>query len=859
MNFNHDTGSIDTILTIDTSTAPPLGGTTGVLAVVGTGALTLPSGTALQRPTGALGMVRGNSDSNILEAFNGSGWVDITKQGTVTQVAATGSTGLTVGGSPITGSGTLTFTLGTELQGLSGMASNGIVARTGSGSYAQRSINGTASNILVNNGDGVSGNPTINLATTITGAGPIGSTTTTPVITFDNYGRLTTVTSASIAFPVTSVFGRTGVVSAVAGDYSLSQIGTVSISSPQNGNVLTYNGTNWVNASPATGGTVTQVAATGSTGLTVGGSPITTSGTLTFTLSSELQGLSGLAANGLITRTAAGTYTSRSVAGTSGRITVSNGDGVSGNPTLDLATVSVGSTGTAFQKFAYDSYGRIANATAVVAGDITTLVDATYVKKAGDTMAGSLTFSSGTVTGLPTPTNDSDAANKLYVDTAVTGLSWKQSVRVASTANVTIATPGAAIDGVTLANGDRVLLKNQTTASQNGIYIFNGSAAAMTRAPDADSAGELVGLAVFVDQGTTNADTGWVQTTNAPLTVGSTNVVFAQFSGSGTYSAGTGLTLTGNTFSLTTPVTQANGGTGLSSAGTANQILGMNAGATALEYKSFANGTGINIVHTAGTVTINNTGVTSVSLSLPSIFNVTTPTVTTTGTLTAAFNNQAQNSVFAGPTSGTGAPTFRALVAADLPFKLYVENPSSQITPTAAGTNAVAIGSGSSAPGTSAFAVGAGTSATLQGSQAYANGSFATAGDAQNLQFVLRNITTNATATDLFVDGVAATVRPIPPNNSVWSFVILIAARRTDTTGGGAGYKFEGVIRKDTTAASTTLVGAVSKSILGETNTAWDAAITADTTNGALKVTVTGEASKTIRWVATCNIAQVTN
>ena len=250
MNFNHDTGSIDTLLSIDSTIVPPLGGTAGVFAIIGTGALTIQTGTALQRPTGVLGMIRANSDTSIVEMYNGSAWLDMTKQGTVTSVSVTGSTGLAVSGSPITTSGTVTLTLNTELQGLAGLSATGIISRTAAGTYSPRTITGTASNILVTAGDGVSGNPTINLATTITAAGPIGTATQVPSITFDAFGRLTNVTSTAITFPVTSVFGRTGIVSAVSGDYTLGQIGTVSLSAPANGNVLQYNGTAWMGLHP---------------------------------------------------------------------------------------------------------------------------------------------------------------------------------------------------------------------------------------------------------------------------------------------------------------------------------------------------------------------------------------------------------------------------------------------------------------------------------------------------------------------------------------------------------------------------------------------------------------------------------
>ena len=137
--------------------------------------------------------------------------------------------------------------------------------------------------------------------------------------------------------------------------------------------------------------------------------------------------------------------------------------------------------------------------------------------------------------------------SKEYVDAVKVGLDFKDSVRAASTANVTVSGPGSAIDGVTLASNDRVLLKNQSTASENGIYVFNGAASAMTRATDADSSTEVTsGMFVFVEEGTVNADNGFVLTTDGTITVGSTSLAFAQFSGAGQIVAGDGLTKTGN-------------------------------------------------------------------------------------------------------------------------------------------------------------------------------------------------------------------------------------------------------------------------------------------------------------------------
>ena len=125
---------------------------------------------------------------------------------------------------------------------------------------------------------------------------------------------------------------------------------------------------------------------------------------------------------------------------------------------------------------------------------------------------------------------------------------------------------------------------------------------------------------------------------------------------------------------------------------------------------------------------------------------------------------------------------------------------------------------------------------------------------------VLRIQTTNATPTALTSDGSTAgtTNQVILPNDSTYAFTILVVARRTDADNESAGYKFEGVIDRNANAASTAIVGAVTKTVLAEDTAAWDVNVTADTTNGGLKVEVTGEAAKTIRWVATCWTSEVT-
>ena len=152
-----------------------------------------------------------------------------------------------------------------------------------------------------------------------------------------------------------------------------------------------------------------------------------------------------------------------------------------------------------------------------------------------------------------TPSNSNDAASKAYVDSTASGLDVKNSVRAATTGNGTLASAyanGQTIDGVSLATGDRILLKDQTDASENGIYTVNASGAP-TRATDFDSDAEVTsGAFAFIEEGTVNADNGFVLSTNGSITVGTTNLAFTQFSGGGAITAGSGMTKSGNTINV---------------------------------------------------------------------------------------------------------------------------------------------------------------------------------------------------------------------------------------------------------------------------------------------------------------------
>ena len=164
----------------------------------------------------------------------------------------------------------------------------------------------------------------------------------------------------------------------------------------------------------------------------------------------------------------------------------------------------------------------------------------------------SLNMNSQRITGLADPTAAQDAATKAYVDTLVNGTDWKQSVRAVSTSNITLSGTQT-IDGVAVIAGNRVLVAGQTTGSQNGIYIV--AAGAWTRATDSDGAGEVTAnMAVFVEEGTVNADTQWRLTTNNPITIGTTALVFAQIGAGTSYTQGTGISIAGSVVSIDTAV-----------------------------------------------------------------------------------------------------------------------------------------------------------------------------------------------------------------------------------------------------------------------------------------------------------------
>src|SRR5210317_108368 len=396
---------------------------------------------------------------------------------------------------------------------------------------------------------GATNDLTVTLSDTAVTPGSYGSTTSIPTFTVDQQGRLTAASTVNVATTL-STAAETGTGSVDLLSDILSILAGEGINTVASGTNITISGED---ASDTNKGIASFVAAD-------------------FDVSSGAVSLEDTVVKTVTTDSGAMTPTSHSfsvlggegmdVTHTGTTITVAGEDATSSNKgvaSFDSTDFTVTSGAVAVNAITLGSSSLNPGATTTDIAGLTSLVvdnvnvdGSTITSTSGDltltATSGDIDVNSNKIVNVATPVNDTDAANKAYVDAARTGLDVKASVKVATTANITLSGTQT-IDGVALSVGDRVLVKNQTTASENGIYVVASSG--WSRATDADENAEVTsGMFTFIEQGSVNSDTGFVLTTDGAITVGSTDLDFTLFSASGTLIAGDGLSKNGDTLEV---------------------------------------------------------------------------------------------------------------------------------------------------------------------------------------------------------------------------------------------------------------------------------------------------------------------
>jgi len=501
------------------------------------------------------------------------------------QVKTSGSTvvgrSITSSGSGIgvtNGSGVIgdpTIALTGQVAGLANLSANGLVTLTTAGVLSATAIQGTANQIDVASGTGIGAPPTISLSSN----------------------------------PIIPGTGAMTVPAGTIGQQPAGSPGQFRFNSTDN-QFYGYTLTGWT--AFAIGGVVSIDTGTGLTG-----GPITGTGTISLanttvaaaaygsatavpTFTVNAQGQLTAAADVAISASGIGAVTS--VSGTANEVSVTAGltpvvslpsaltftgktvtDG-----TFNMVAATVGSdvvtTNTASQTLTNKTISGANNTLSSIANS--SLLNSFVVAGTTSISLGATAATLGGLTSVAVtqdPVSALQLATKQYVDAAVAGINVHQACEAATVTSLAATTGGTVtynngtlgvgatltlsvalpvLDGYTLLNTNRVLVKNEATLANNGIYTWATGGTVLTRAIDSDTAGELKdGDFTFINNGIINGSTGWVQT-NPVTVVGTSPIVYVQFSGAGTYTAGTGLTLTGSQFSLTSPVTAVLGGTG---------------------------------------------------------------------------------------------------------------------------------------------------------------------------------------------------------------------------------------------------------------------------------------------------------
>jgi len=491
-------------------------------------------------------------------------------------------------------------TTGNPTIALSGLMSNiasqsgtGLLAISGS-SATPVSIAGTSGQVSVANGNASSGNPTISLVSSGVSAGSY----TNPTISVDTYGRITSATSGNVVTSISTGTGLTGGPITSTGTISIANTGVTAGSYGSSSTVPTYNvnaqgqlttASNTpisINANQVTSGVLSIAqGGTNSQATPTAGAVLYGNGTNYEFTSAGVSGqvLVSQGANppvwvnagaGTVTSITAGTGLSGGTITTSGTIAIANTAVTAGSYTLGNFTVNAQGQLTAASSNSTTGSGNVVLATSP------TLVTPVL----GAATATSISMTTGQVS--TTPSNATDIANKSYVDNALSNINYHAPAQYATTADLgsvtynngssgvgaTLTNAGTqaalTIDGHTFTSTDasnavRVLVKNESNGAYNGVYTVTNQGSAstnwvLTRATDYNAVPEVTaGDYIFVIYGSLNANSSWIQNTAPPITIGTTAITFVQVASTGPYTAGTGLTLSANVFSITNTAVSA--------------------------------------------------------------------------------------------------------------------------------------------------------------------------------------------------------------------------------------------------------------------------------------------------------------
>jgi hypothetical protein len=429
--------------------------------------------------------------------------------------------------------------------------------------------------ITITNSDG--GNTsTVSITNTGVTADTYGSTTAIPVITVNAQGQLTSVTTASITTTL-GISADTGTDSIALATDTLTFTGGEGIDTSINSgtNTLTISAEDATTSNKGVASFATEDFNVTSGAVELKDTVVKTVTTDSGALTPATHGFSILGGEGIdvthagTTITVAGedaTTTNKGVASfDTNNFTVTSGAVTAKNITLGSSTLTLGSTTTSIAGVTELTVDNIN-----INGSTISSTDTNGNIVISPNGTGKVDVSGSIITGVSEPVNPTDAATKNYVDTVAEGLHVHEAAHCATTntlavlsggtvtydngtagvgATLTLSSALTTIDGHTLTNGDRILVKNQANQAHNGMYVRTSSTL-LTRASDFDTAVEIGGGDfTFVENGTLYANTGWVQTVEV-LTVGTDNVIWQQFSGSGTFTAGAGLTIAGTEFNV---------------------------------------------------------------------------------------------------------------------------------------------------------------------------------------------------------------------------------------------------------------------------------------------------------------------